>query len=95
MRERHICPKCDGRRILLVDMIPDTAGAALDNRPLNIAVDASKTWYGEHRLPVGRLTAAVCRQCGYTELYTADPGSIPVDNKYVREVVGPDPTPYR
>lgn len=36
----------------------------------------------------GALEAGVCRSCGYTEFYVKDPGTIPVDGKHVREVVG-------
>jgi hypothetical protein len=35
----------------------------------------------------GELEAGVCRSCGYTELYTKDPGAIPIDGTYVREIV--------
>ena len=40
----------------------------------------------------------MCRKCGYTELYTTDAPLIPVDGKYVREVIGPEhgeQSPYR
>ncbi len=33
------------------------------------------------------MSAAVCRKCGYTELYVKDPASIPVDGVRVREAV--------
>jgi predicted nucleic-acid-binding Zn-ribbon protein len=39
----------------------------------------------------GLLEAYVCRACGYTEWYTKDPESIPVDGKIVVELTGPPP----
>jgi hypothetical protein len=44
----------------------------------------------------GLVEAFVCKRCGYTELYTREPDSIPIDGHYVREVRGPEPAgPYR
>jgi hypothetical protein len=63
---------------------------------MHIAVAfAGDGWFDDKTKSAGILTAAVCKQCGYTELYTFDPALIPVDGKYVREVVGPEPAPYR
>jgi hypothetical protein len=48
-------------------------------------------------LSAGKLSAAVCKQCGYTELHTNGPELIPVNGRNVREVVGPESSspPYR
>lgn len=44
----------------------------------------------------GVLQAYVCRACGYTELYTELPETIPVDGELVRLLRAPDkPGPYR
>jgi len=43
-------------------------------------------------LPIGAIEAAVCRNCGYMELYVKDPNTIPVDGVSVREIVGPEAT---
>ena len=99
MRQRHVCPKCSHNHILLIESVPDTGEFSTEIRQLHIAeVFAGEGWFGDKTTTAGRLSAAVCRQCGYTELYTTDPARIPVDGKYVREMVGPDPDgklPYR
>ena len=85
MRDSLICPKCKTYEILLIDRVPDAAdGDAL--QPQFVAVSRSGERYG-------RLTAAVCRNCGYTELYTVQPRYIPVDGKRIRLETGPRPTP--
>lgn len=43
----------------------------------------------------GVMEAFVCRDCGYTELYTIDPGSIPVDGEIVKAITGPTTGPFR
>jgi predicted nucleic-acid-binding Zn-ribbon protein len=99
MRKRHVCPKCQHNHILLIESVPDTGEFSTEIRPLHIAqVFVREGWFGDKTRTAGKLSAAVCRRCGYTELYTNDAPLIPVDGTYVREVVGPDPgdqTPYR
>ena len=44
----------------------------------------------------GELQAAICKACGFTEFYTKAPSEIPVDGKYIREEIGPQPDgPFR
>ena len=99
MRKRHVCPKCQHNHILLIEAVPDTGEFSTEIRPLHVAIAfAGEGWFGDKTKTAGRLSAAVCRKCGYTELYTVDAPLIPVDGKYVREVVGPDQgeqSPYR
>ena len=99
MRKQHVCPKCLHNHILLIESVPDMGEFSTEIRRLHIAeVFVGDGWFGDKTATAGKLSAAVCRKCGYTELYTADAPLIPVDGKYVREVVGPeiaDKSPYR
>ena len=99
MRKRHVCPKCQHNHILLVESVPDTGEYEAEIRNMHVAVIfAGEGWFGDKTSRAGRLSAAVCRACGFTELYAADAPLIPVDGKYVREVIGPEPgneSPYR
>ena len=90
MRTSHVCPKCQHNRILIIADVPEYT----DNnsmRAANVAtVVVGKTFMGDDKLgAAGPLSAAVCRACGYTELYAKDPAAIPIDGTRVREVVGP------
>lgn len=60
---------------------------------LSIAfVNVKKAWLSDKNLErAGEVEAAVCKRCGYTELYVRDPEEIPVDGNHVREAVGPTP----
>lgn len=89
MKTTHVCPKCRGTRLLLVDRMPD----ASDNGgwdELKVARTTRKGVFGFELLDaVGALSAIVCRECGYTELYTNGADQIPVDGTHVREITGP------
>ena len=92
MRDTHVCPKCRNNHILLIAAVPDDAAGA-DPVALKVAFAKAKEFLSSTtRKGVGHLEAAVCRRCGFTEFYTRDPGNIPVDDQYVREAVGPEPT---
>jgi predicted nucleic-acid-binding Zn-ribbon protein len=99
MRKRHVCPKCRHNHILLIENAADTGESSIEIRPLHVAIAfAGEGWLGDKVMAAGQLSAAVCKQCGYTELYTKDAPLIPVDGRYVREVIGPDEQnvpPYR
>ena len=99
MRQRHVCPKCQNNHVLLIDSVPDTGEHFTEIRQLHVAIAfAGEGWLGGDKVTsAGKLSAAVCKQCGYTELYTNAPELIPVDGRHVREVVGPESSsaPYR
>jgi predicted nucleic-acid-binding Zn-ribbon protein len=99
MRNTHVCPKCHGHKILLIDAVADMGEWATEVRTLHVArVIVGQAWLSgaEQHGAAGELGAAVCRACGYTEFHVRDPGSIPVDGVHVREVTGPEQTaPYR
>lgn len=88
MRTTHTCPRCQHDRVLLIDEVSER-GDMNALRPLSIATAVvGKTFMGDEKLGlVGEISAAVCRKCGYTELYVKDPASIPVDGVRVREAV--------
>jgi predicted nucleic-acid-binding Zn-ribbon protein len=98
MRKTGICPKCEHQHTLLVDAVADVGEFATEVRPLHVAmISTGERFFGGDKLgAVGKLSAVVCKACGYTELYVQNPGSIPVDGEYVRER-GPMPStgPHR
>jgi predicted nucleic-acid-binding Zn-ribbon protein len=75
MRNSNVCPKCGHREILFVPRIADRDDK--DNvRPLVLHVQ-HYDWKDDTE--IGRIQAHVCRDCGYTELYTARAKELPVD----------------
>lgn len=100
MRESHVCPKCRHNRILLVKQVADEAEYGAGPMRVARALDDARTfWTGKPtttEVSAGLLSAAICKRCGFTELYTNDPSAIPVDGDWVKEVAGPEPEgPYR
>ena len=83
MKQTMRCPKCQHNRILYIAEIADQM-----QRAANPYVKAKLAHIGRG-YAAGELEAGVCRSCGYTELYVKDPGSIPIDGQFVREIVGP------
>lgn len=84
---------------------PLAAGAGLERGPIpdfsrafRIAriplPEKERRWYRADDATAGLVEAYVCKACGFTELYTRDPESIPADGEIVRELVGPE-KPYR
>jgi len=92
----------------LADRVGDMGGARMDHGedprpeaaqfyPTRIArvPNPDGSFWASHVLGAGLLEAIVCRACGYTELYTRDPASIPVDGTVVRLLDGGSKTPFR
>jgi len=75
MRESHKCTKCHHGEVLFVSQLADRDDRDVV-RPLVLHV-LEFGWKDDTEL--GRLQAYVCRKCGFTELYTAEVGSIPID----------------
>jgi predicted nucleic-acid-binding Zn-ribbon protein len=100
MRQRLSCPKCGGNRILFLPRIERQIDEYGEVEAWHLArVRESPAGFplpgGEPSL-AGQVQAYVCRTCGYTEFYTVDADSIPIDGDLVRELVGPDKSgPYR
>lgn len=86
MKTTSICPKCGHNHILHIAYVADRARDGED-QPAKLALRLDLT---TRRIEgTGDLEATVCKQCGYTEFYVKSPASIPVDDVYVRETVGP------
>jgi predicted nucleic-acid-binding Zn-ribbon protein len=87
MRKRKVCPKCNHDKVLLIAQVPDSADYN-QIQPLHIAtvVTGKKTFMGDDKIgAAGTISAAVCRSCGFAELYVNEPASLQVDGRYVRE----------
>jgi len=84
VKRTHICPKCDGRRIWVVESfrIPsETAQGAV----LNVVPHQEETSGGFFAIarvkPVGRFDVFVCDGCGFSELYAAGIDDLRADTK--------------
>lgn len=97
MLKTQRCPKCQHNHILVIASVPDTGEYESEIRELNIAtIFLGDGWLGDKKGRAGSLGATVCKACGYAELHVANPSKIPVDGRYVRELVGPQPKgPFR
>lgn len=110
MRDSHICPKCNHYEVLRIEQVSDVLGDWADREDPKRARelpsrDAQSRAFRIARIPssapgqtatAGLVQAYVCRSCGYSELYTKDPSSIPVDGTLVTLLRGdPRAGPYR
>jgi predicted nucleic-acid-binding Zn-ribbon protein len=94
MRKTVMCPKCSERKILYLNRVSDRGDHNIVS-PMYLMVK-------HHVLSVercGKIEAAVCATCGYTEFYATELGAMPVDGETVRFLeVPPEPPeqgPYR
>jgi len=87
------CPKCNHNHLLYIPEVADVSEGH-QVRPMAVARTETKVSVfglaGTTSGSVGELEAGVCRRCGYTELYTKEPESIPIDGDHVREIIGPE-----
>ncbi|HEY1691575.1 MAG TPA: hypothetical protein VGG39_05420 [Polyangiaceae bacterium] len=74
MRTNHVCPKCNHREILFVPRVADR-----DDRDAVRPMVLHVIHLDYKDIETGTIQAYVCRGCGYTELYTVQAGSIPVE----------------
>jgi predicted nucleic-acid-binding Zn-ribbon protein len=98
MRKTGICPKCTHNQLVHIGGVADTGDSAFEIRAMHLAIVSTGTslFGGEERRRAGRLSAVMCRGCGYTELYVLDPESVQPDGKYITELNGPSSNePYR
>jgi predicted nucleic-acid-binding Zn-ribbon protein len=75
MRSTHVCPKCAHREILFVPRLADRDD---DDRVRPLVLHVTHLDWKD--VETGTLQAYVCRGCGYTELYTENPGSLAVEH---------------
>lgn len=99
MRKSGICPKCTSNQVLHVGAVADTAGkygGIHSHMYLAIMVTGQGLLGGDKESTVGRVSAVMCRQCGFTELYVIDPENVRPDGKYITDLSGPkSTTPHR
>ena len=100
MRKTGICPKCSHNRLIHVGSVADTGSTQyhshIEDMHLAVLVTGIGFFGDEKRESVGKLSAIMCRRCGFTELYVLDPESVQPDGKYITELAGPPPAaPYR
>jgi predicted nucleic-acid-binding Zn-ribbon protein len=76
------CPKCGHLEILVVPHIADRDDRD-EVRPLTLYV-RHRDWRDDEH---GQFQAHVCRGCGYTELYIANAGHLPVDKMAGAKIV--------
>ena len=75
MKSVNNCPKCGHHEILFIPQIADRDDK-FNVRPLVVHV-VHYEWKDDAEM--GKIQAYVCRSCGFTELYTSDAKSLPVD----------------
>jgi predicted nucleic-acid-binding Zn-ribbon protein len=75
MKSTHTCPKCKHNEILFLPQIADRDDKFVV-RPLVVHV-VHYDWRDD--MEMGKIQAYVCRGCGYTEMYTVEAASLPVD----------------
>jgi predicted nucleic-acid-binding Zn-ribbon protein len=86
MKSTHTCPKCRHNEILFLPQIADRDDK-FNVRPLVVHV-VHYDWRDD--MEMGKIQAYVCRGCGYTELYTVEAPSLPVDKiPGAKVLVGP------
>lgn len=94
MRNRGICPKCSHREVLVIAHVRETV-APLNVRDFHLLSQNELEEGGYTVKRAGKLSAAVCRACGYVEWYVIDPASIPVDGVAVTLVSSAEQGPFR
>jgi hypothetical protein len=104
------CARCQGRsfvRVLSIRERATTAGehAVTSLSPLGATyeLEVYETFFSGRTVmtpalakPLGVFEAYICRACGFTELYSRDPGNIPIGREYNTEPFElPESAPYR
>ena len=92
MRDTGICPKCRNNQLVHVGSVADVGHAGGIAEMYLAVVHVGDGFFNEIRARAGKLSAVVCRRCGFTELYVLDPDRLQPDGKYITEVTGPSPS---
>jgi predicted nucleic-acid-binding Zn-ribbon protein len=74
------CTKCGSTRVMprvfVVDESPVTSDGLPHDNPLRVRIEGNPSaWIRKDRL-YGELTARICGECGYTELYVSNAGEL-------------------
>jgi len=87
MKISHRCPKCQHHRLLEIPQVNDRSGKQDTDKPMFLVSTPERQ---------GKLSAMMCRRCGYTEFYVHNPASVQPAGRRVIEVNGPEPgEPFR
>jgi len=86
VRKTKICPKCECTKLLHVASVADWGEGSVTPREALLAVrHEGYSFMGNEKLRgVGKLEAVTCSECGYTELYVANPTDVQPDGKNIR-----------
>lgn len=98
MRKTGICPKCTHNQLLHIGAVADTGEFDTNIRAMHLAIAFTGIgFFGDEKTQrAGKLSAMMCRRCGFTELYVLDPNMVVPDGKYITEISGPQSTsPHR
>jgi predicted nucleic-acid-binding Zn-ribbon protein len=77
MKSSKQCPKCHSLDIGVLEVAALPHGTeVLDFRPQPVGVIRRRSWPVSVFVPVGRLEAWICTECGYYETYIKEPSSI-------------------
>jgi hypothetical protein len=78
--------------------VADTGEHDSSIRPMYLAiVYTGEGFFGDELTTrAGRLSAVMCKGCGFTELYVLDPQNVQPDGRYIADMSGPrSSTPHR
>lgn len=86
MRKTKVCPKCDCKKLVAIDTVVDAMGGGSPSTQASIAVrNEGYSFLGNKKMrAVGKLQAVLCSECGFTELYCADPKDVQPDGESIR-----------
>lgn len=79
MKATETCPKCECRRLFVVDKVAQPAHDSINGVvPLTVTtLEVASSTLGlptdnRYRAEIGHFEAWICSKCGYTEWYTRD-----------------------
>ncbi len=79
MKAKEMCPKCEGRKLYVIDEVAQPAQESI-NLVIPLAVTTLETASdtvglltdNKYRAVIGRYQAWICASCGFTEWYAKD-----------------------
>ncbi|MBK7400817.1 MAG: hypothetical protein IPJ34_32335 [Myxococcales bacterium] len=78
MKTTETCPKCECRRLFVIEQVTQAVHDARNVVPMNVTTLAMASAYAgvaddnQTRAGIGSFEAWVCSKCGYTEWYARD-----------------------
>ena len=89
MKTTETCPKCECRRLFVIEQVTQAVHDARNVVPMNVTTLAMASAYAgvaddnQTRAGIGSFEAWVCSKCGYTEWYTK--GAVPALEHHVAQ----------